>query len=75
MVITYTELFPAPFSIAVDANWTDYDLFTNRGVPKGAIAEIVCANKNTGTEREAGVRTDGSGINRYISIDCFTIYC
>ena len=63
----YTEKI-ATFSIAADGAWTDYDLFTNQGVPKGAIAEIVCANKCFDFARIAGVRTDESGLNRYIDI-------
>lgn len=58
----------ATFAIAADGVWTDYDLFTNLGVPKGAIAEIVCANKNEDFARVAGVRTDGSALNRYIDL-------
>lgn len=64
---TYSEVI-ASFAIGVDTTWTDYDLTTNQGVPKGAIAEIVCANKNVDFEREAGVRTDGSGLARFIDI-------
>jgi len=63
----YSEKFTT-FSIAVDAVWTDYDLHTLQGVPKGRVAEIVCANNNEGAARVAGVRTDGSGLNRYIDI-------
>lgn len=57
-----------PFSIGADGVWTDYDLFTNQEVPKGAIVEIVFANNNTGFARVAGVRTDGSSLNRYIDL-------
>ncbi len=59
----------ATFSIGVDGAWTDYDLFTNQGVPKGRIAEIVCCNKNEDFARIVGVRTDnGNGLNRYIDL-------
>lgn len=57
------------FSIGIDGAWTDYDLFTLQGVPKGRVAEIVCANKNIDFARVVGVRTDGSTAgNRYIDL-------
>ncbi len=58
----------ASFAIAADGIWTGYNLHTLQGVPLGAVAEIVCANKNVEFARLAGVRTDGSGLNRYIDL-------
>lgn len=71
--VPYTPPPPSPytakitsFAIAADATWTDYNLTANKGVPKDAIAEIVVSNKNADFARIGGVRTDGSGLNRYI---------
>jgi len=49
-----------------DAVWGDYDIFTAKGVPKGAVAEIILSNATTGTENILGVRTDGSALGRYV---------
>jgi len=68
MTIAYVELvasFTAPGS---DGVWTDYDIFTNHGVPKGAIVEIALCNGTLANENLMGVRADGSALNRYISI-------
>lgn len=43
-----------------DDTWSDYDLYTNKGVPKGAVAEIIVANQEAGVEATLGIRTDGS---------------
>ena len=52
-----------------DGSWVDYDLYTNKGVPKGAVAEIIMANIQAGTENTTGVREDGSAFGtRYILI-------
>jgi len=49
-----------------DGVWGNYDLYTNKGVPKGATAEIIVANIQTGVENRLGVRTDGSSLNRHV---------
>lgn len=66
----YTEDIDAlDFSGMSDAQWNaDYDLYTNEGVPKGAVAEIMLENQQKGTENTIGVRTDGSSLNRYVDI-------
>lgn len=46
-----------------DNTWEDYDLFTNKGVPKGAVAEIIIANQEAGNEADLGIRTDGSALD------------
>ena len=51
-----------------DNTWSDYDLFTEKGVPKGAVAEIIFAMQEPGVENTMGIRTDGSGLNRFISL-------
>jgi hypothetical protein len=56
------------FTIGAGSAWTDYDIYTNKSIPKGAVVEIVLSNNDTGAENNMGVRTDGSGLNRYISI-------
>ncbi len=48
-----------------DAVWGNYDLFTNKGVPKGAVAEFILSNGTTGTENALGLRTDGSSLVRF----------
>lgn len=68
MVIAYTEMASAAFAAGADAGWEDYDIFTNLSVPKGSVAEILIGNKADGDEREGGVRTDGSGLNRFLDL-------
>jgi len=45
-------------------DWEDKDLFTDFGVPKGAVVEIAAANTETKATRVAGMRTNGSGLER-----------
>ena len=66
-MIAWTEDFDS-FTIGASGAWTNYDIYTNKGVPKGAIAEIIVANADKGLEREAGVRKDGSGLARIVDI-------
>ena len=51
-----------------DGVWGNYDLYTNKGVPKGAVAEFILSNATTGTENRLGLRTDGSALARYVDI-------
>jgi len=51
-----------------DNTWSDYDLFTEKGVPKGAVAEIIFAMQEPGVENTMGVRTDGSSLNRRVTL-------
>jgi len=62
-MIAYTELFTS--FVPTATGWQNYDIFTNKGVPKGAIAEIVIANSNLALDAIVGVRTDGSALARY----------
>ncbi|MCW3984869.1 MAG: hypothetical protein NWE91_00410 [Candidatus Bathyarchaeota archaeon] len=64
---TYTEKFEN-WNPDYDSSWTDKDLYTDYGVPKGSVAEIFVANADTGAQRNVGVRTDGSSLDRYVSI-------
>jgi hypothetical protein len=64
VVIAWTEAFSS--FVPAGTGWQDYDIFTNKSVPKGAVAEIVCANTNDAAARTLGVREDGSAINRYV---------
>jgi hypothetical protein len=48
--------------------WQNYDIYTNKAVPKSAIAHIVIASVNTTAARTVGVRTDGSALNRYVKL-------
>ena len=49
-----------------DGTWGNYDIYTNKGVPKGAVAEIILSNATVGTENTIGIRTDGSALNRFV---------
>lgn len=64
---TFVERF---HSIPVlSSGWQNYDIYTNLGVPKGAIAHIVCSSVNDASARTIGVRTDGSSNDtRYIKL-------
>lgn len=64
---SYTEMIGAEFTNASSDAWQDYDIYTNMSVPKGAIAEIWCQN-TTSAPMIAGVRTDGSLLERKIAM-------
>ena len=66
MAIVWTEAFSS-FTPA-GTGWQDYDIYTNKGVPKGAIAEIIIHSVNDAVNRVVGVRTDGSSLNRTINL-------
>jgi len=66
MVATWTEAFSS-FAPA-GTGWQNYDIFTNKSVPKGAIAYIVIGSVNDAAARTVGVRTDGSALNRYVKL-------
>jgi hypothetical protein len=59
----------ATISAGTAATWTDYDIYTLQGVPKGAVAQICCNNKAEDLTNIMGVRTDGSALNRYVQLD------
>ena len=64
--ISWTEAFTT--FTPVGTSWQDYDVYTNKGVPKGAIAEIIIQSVNDAANREVGVRTDGSSLARYVNL-------
>ena len=53
--------------VAASITWTDFDLTAEMDVD-GRIANFYIGNKNLDNEYNVGVRTDGSGLNRYILI-------
>ncbi len=63
---TYVEVFQS-FTAGADAMWQDHDL-SGEGVGASEIAEIVLVNKSADNEREAGVRTNGSGLERKLDL-------
>ena len=68
MAITFTEVDRNQANFAVSSNgWQDYDIYTNHGIPKGAVAIIVISNLNANTYISCGVRTDGSSISRSVT--------
>ncbi len=65
-MVHWTEMFDS-FSPA-GTGWQEYDIYTNKSVPKGAIALIRMGHTVTTASRTLGVRTDGSSLNRYIQL-------
>lgn len=63
---TYVEAFDT-FTAGASASWQDRDL-CSYGVRPGHVAEIVMTNDNAIAEREAGVRTNGSGLQRTVTL-------
>ena len=51
-----------------DNTWSDYDIFTEKSVPKGAVAEIIIESVEAGVEMNMGIRTDGSSLARYFEM-------
>ncbi|MHC4107028.1 MAG: hypothetical protein ACYSTY_02970, partial [Planctomycetota bacterium] len=62
--VTYVEAFQQ-FSAGADAAWRDHDL-APYGVGSGEAAEIVVANTSGNWQREGGVRTNGSVMERRV---------
>jgi hypothetical protein len=65
-MVSYTETI-ASF-IPSGTLWQDYDLYTNLGVPKGAIAEFRITNSNNAATSVVGIRINGSALNRYFPV-------
>ena len=63
---TFVERFDN-FSAGGSGSWRDRDL-DSYGVSANQVAEIVLANTRTDREREAGVRADGSSLNRRLDL-------
>jgi len=69
MVIAYTERPPASFEITQSGTWIEFDLSLLSNPPTaGSVAEIVIGNYDGVNELEAGVREDGSVLNRKVDI-------
>lgn len=69
MTVTWTESFSS-FTPS-NTGWQDYDIYTNLGVPKGAVACIMMVNTDDSSSTTIGIRTDGASINRYLAIASF----
>lgn len=66
--VAYTEMIDS-FTVADAAAWTNnYDIYTNKGVPKGAVVEIALCNADANSEFSMGVRADGSTLLRQLAI-------
>ena len=63
---TYVEKFSS-FTAGASASWQDEDL-SAYGVSASEVAEVVMANKSGNNEREAGVRTNGSSLERRLDL-------
>jgi probable HAF family extracellular repeat protein len=63
---TYAELFDT-FTAGAGASWQDRDLCPY-GVGPEHVAEIVMTNDDPDNEREAGVRTNGSALERRLNL-------
>ncbi len=67
MVIEWTECFSSWVSTSQSYTWQDYDLYSNQGVPKGAIAVIALGwSSSSDSYARYGIRTDGSTLNRAV---------
>ncbi len=63
---TYVETF-STFTAGADGSWQDENL-NAFGVGASQVAEIVIHNNSNTEDRLAGVRTNGSALNRYLEI-------
>lgn len=63
--VSYTEAWSVIVPDAYDA-WTDYELFTNEGVPYGRVADMMIVTNHTVIYSSMGIRTDGSALDRRI---------
>lgn len=65
----YTEKMAVFGALGADGTWTNVDLsggaFT---VPASAVCEILIENTNSGAEKTAGVRTNGSALSRFTDL-------
>jgi len=69
MAITWTPLDPTvKYWSPSSTGWQDYDIYTNQGVPKGAIALIVCENGNDAADVVLGIRAYNSLKDQLIKI-------
>lgn len=61
----FTAMYSSAFNVTAINTWEDKDLFTDLGVPKGAVA-IIAAVHSDPTYIDIGVRADGSSLDRRI---------
>jgi hypothetical protein len=54
---------------SVTGSWTTINITTVAGVPPGAIAHIAIRNTTNNAAYLGGVRTYGSGLNRYVKLE------
>lgn len=66
--VTFTEAYNSWTGTADDDAWHDKDLFTDYSTPKTRVCEIFCASFLVTSTQDAGVRINGSGIDRKISL-------
>lgn len=64
----YTEDMDTFGPTLTEGAWTDYDIFTEKGTPKNSVVEIIISNDDAGKEYLAGVRTDGSSLERKLAL-------
>ncbi len=64
MTLSHTPVAASVFAASASAQWVEYDLYTNKSVPKGAVCLIIIRNNNQGATRNGGVREKGSSIDR-----------
>ena len=65
-MVTWTQVDSQVYNFTpADTGWNDYDIYSNQGIPKGAVVHIVCANGQDGASADLGVRTDDSSIERH----------
>jgi hypothetical protein len=73
MTIVYTECDPQSKTwTGTDGagTWADYDIYTNQGIPKGAVAEIVMCNGAASGGADAGIKTDDATcLFRYVNLN------
>jgi hypothetical protein len=66
MTVTWTEAFSS--FVPSSTGWNDYDIYTNKSVPKGAVALIAMCNAQNDAPNSVGVRTDGSSLSRSVNL-------
>jgi len=68
MVIAWTQVAGTALSISASGAWTDYNIASVNGVPAGAVAFIVAANREDSANNIMGLRTNGSSLDRYLNM-------
>jgi len=63
---TWTECWGS--FVPAGTGWQNYDIFTNKSVPKGADVYILMLNGNDAADRTLGVRKDGSALERKVLV-------